>query len=120
MLDVKWQKWNERKYLYNDFRGAKCENDLLDILEKEICQLQIVDEKTPILSNYSGVILTSGFFKKVKESFKDIGGKKISKSAVIGMVGLNKFIMDMYLLITRNKQTRTFIDERSALYWLFS
>jgi len=119
-MEVEWKEWNGKQYLLNDFRGARNNGDLLNVLQKEVRMISDATGKNPILSNYTDVNLTTDFFKNVKNSFKNLGGKKVSRSAVLGMKGLAKVMMDMFLFITRNKQTKTFKDEKTALLWMFS
>jgi len=100
---------------YHDYRGIKLEEILKTIDEASAKALQ--ENKVRLqLSNLTGVFAVPEFMDKVKEA-----GKKTkhltSKSAVVGITGAKKLLLNTYNVFT-GANMKAFDDEESAKEWL--
>jgi hypothetical protein len=117
-MDVTWKQSVGKKYLYVDYRGAKKDEELLTVLQKQVEILLASSDKVLLLSNFDGVSIGAPYMEKVKEAGKAVGNVKIARSAVVGVDGIKKILLNAYVRVTGNEFTKSFSDEASALDWL--
>ena len=104
---------------YIDYRGLKLEQMLQtldDAVEIAIKRSQEGHPPRPLLTNITGAFAVPEFMEKVKEA-----GKKTkhltSKSAIVGITGAKKILLQAYNLFTK-LNTKIFDDEELAKEWL--
>jgi hypothetical protein len=104
-----------REISYLDYRGMKLE-DILKTIDEASKSALLENKRRLQLSNLTGVFAVPEFMDKVKEA-----GKKTkhltSKSAVVGVTGTKKLLLNAYNTFT-GANMRAFDDEESAKEWL--
>ncbi|NJO88512.1 MAG: STAS/SEC14 domain-containing protein [Chloroflexia bacterium] len=108
-----------KEIAYIDYRGLKLEQMLQTLnnaVETAIKRSQEGHPPRPLLINISDAYAVPEFMEKSKEA-----GKKTrhltSKSAIVGITGAKKILLQAYNLFTRIN-TKVFDDEESAKEWL--
>ena len=100
---------------YLDYRGMKLE-DMLRTIDEAVQQSLKLQKKRLQLTNATGIFAVPEFMEKIKEA-----GKKTrhltSKSAVVGITGSKKILLNAYNLFT-GANMMAFDDEESAKEWL--
>jgi len=100
---------------YLDYRGMKLEEIIKTI--DETAKRSLLENKPRLqLSNLTGVFAVPEFMEKVKEAGKRTKHLTL-KSAVIGITGAKKLLLNTYNAFTGNN-IKVFDDEDSAKEWL--
>jgi hypothetical protein len=117
-MEVKWLNHGGKKILYGDYRGAKTETELINIL-KEVIELEKKGEgKLLELANFSDTYIGTNFMNEVNKSGKDIRAKYVAKTALVGVTGLKNVLLMGYITFTGQKNIKSFSTENEALRWL--
>ncbi len=116
-MEVKWVKHAGKDVLYVDYRGAKGEDEMIAILRRAIAIEATLTEKKPELCNFEGTYGTEKIMGELNKSGKQ-RDEKISKIAVIGIVGVKKLLYKSYVAFTGAKNVKMFEAEDQALEWL--
>ena len=101
---------------YVDYRGMDLEA-MLETLDE--AEKKSLERNTPgglVLINISGVYAVQEFIQRAKEVGKTTG-PLTAKSAIVGIVGVKKILLNTYNLLSR-AYTRAFDTEESAKDWL--
>ncbi len=116
-MEVKWVQHAGKDVLYVDYRGAKGEDDMLNILRRAVEVEATITEKKPELCNFEGTFGTEKIMGELNKSGKQ-RDEKISKIAVIGIVGVKKVLYKSYVAFTGAKNVKVFETEDQAFEWL--
>ena len=117
-MPIAWKDCRGKKYLFVDYRGLKTEQDLLGLLEQYAQIVKSSPGKVMALADFTETSLSSNYMNRVKTLGKEVFTVKVHKTAVLGVVGLKKILMQGYLTFTGDKNTRAFTSEAEALNWL--
>jgi hypothetical protein len=118
-MEIKWIEYEGKKILYCDFRGAKDETDMIDLLRQSIKIGSKNDQPCPVLSNFEGTYLSQGFMDEAKSLSKQYT-QKIKKRALVGITGVKKILLKAYITLTGEQTNMVFDTEEDALKWLIS
>jgi len=100
---------------YLDYRGLKLE-EILKTIDDAVRTSVQENKRRPQLSNITGVFAVPEFMDKVKEAGK-MTKHLTSKSAVVGVTGAKKLLLNAYNAFT-GAGLKPFDDEESAKEWL--
>jgi hypothetical protein len=117
-MEIKWIEHKGRKILYDDFRGAKNENELMELLYQAIEIEKKSAEKFLLLINVENTYMTQKYMDEVKRSGKEYRNEKALKTALVGITGLKKILYQGYIAFTGNTKTKPFDNEEAAKDWL--
>jgi len=132
-MEVKWISYKGCRILYADYRGAKNELQVLEVLSKFDREMDLEIEKAQTENNPSRVFLSfvnlqdvfvSGKYmdessRMTKKWFSKLGTWK-AFGAVVGVQGIKKVLYDGYVRVSGNKLTKAFDTEEAAKEWLVS
>jgi hypothetical protein len=103
-----------KRILYVDYRGLNT-SEMLDQLEYE--SNLILKEAEPVLylANFENTVVASDFMNRANELGKKTE-KKTAKSAVVGVSGMKKVLMNTYSLFTGSKMKAFNTEEEAKDY----
>lgn len=116
-MEVKLIEYQGKDVLYVDHRGAKHEQEMLQLLHKGVEIEKTLDEGSLLLANFENVFLSYNFMEEVKRS-GELRSKIMKKTAVVGMSGFKFYLLNTYIKFTGQKKIKTFDTEKAALDWL--
>lgn len=116
-MKVKWIEKNGKRILYADYRGLTTK-EMIQQLEQEAQIMLNENKKVLYLGNFQDTIIEKEFMARANEL-----GKKIEplneKSAIVGVKGMKKVILNTYNLLTRGN-IKTFDSEDEAFAYLMN
>ncbi|HNW50259.1 MAG TPA: hypothetical protein PKH79_04200 [Prolixibacteraceae bacterium] len=118
-MGVSWINYGGKKLLFVDYNGAKKEDEMLKILYEEIEILRNEKERQYILVNVGNSFSSEKYKQEVQRLTKEVVKYKAEKSAIVGMVGLKKFIFSAMITLS-DGHVRLFDTEEDAKKWLVS
>lgn len=118
-MKVEWITYEGKQILYVEYSGAKNESELISILHKEIEVERQMSEKILCLVNVSDTHATSGYMSELKRLGKEVRNQKVSKTATIGVTGVQKVLFNAYIMFT-GEINKAFDTEKEAKDWLVS
>jgi hypothetical protein len=118
-MGVSWINFGGKKILYVDYNEVKTENELLKILYEEIEILRNETQRQLILVNIGNSYSTEKYKQEVHRLTKEVVRHKTEKSAIVGLVGLKKFIFGALISLSEG-HVKLFDNEDDAKKWLVS
>lgn len=115
-MPVTWETHLNKKYLYLNYEGHT-PAELLDLIDVQIKEIQNCKGQVYVLSNVKNTIMSPEFMKKAKEEGKKYVAK-VEKSAIIGVTGLKRILVQSYISFTGSK-FKLFETKEEALDYLF-
>ena len=115
-MPITWETSNNRKYLYLNYEGHT-PAELLDLIDIQVKEIQDCKDQVFVLSNVTNTTLSPEFMKKAKEEGKKHVAK-VEKSAIFGVTGLKKILVQSYITFTGSK-FKVFGTKEEALSYLF-
>lgn len=117
-MPLSYHTYNGKEILKVNFNECKTKEEMLALVDKLLAEVNTSNKEMRVLSNYEGVFLGTDFMNKVKESAKKIN-RPIEKSAVVGVDGMKRILMNAYNKVTGRKMV-AFNSEQEALDFLVS
>lgn len=118
-MEIRWIEYKSKKILHLDYRGAKNEHEMIELLEKGNEYIKNSGRKILVLVDYAHTYATQTYMDKLKENGKQ-NAPFIEKTAVLGVEGIKKILMNTYVLFTGEKNIKLFENEDKAKEWLVS
>ena len=118
-MGISWIIFGGKKLLFVDYNGAKTENEMLKILYDEIEILKNETQRQFILVNVGNSFTSEKYKQEVQRLTKEVIKYKTEKSAIVGMVGLKKFIFSTIIKLS-DGHVKLFDSEEDAKKWLVS
>lgn len=115
-MEAKFIEHKNQKILYIDQRGAKTEEELLDLLHQGVKMHEKAGSHTGIMVNFENGFFTRKFADEIKTYTKNQPGKK----ALIGVTGVMKVIVSGINMLAGHKDVELFDTEEEAKEWLVS
>ena len=116
-MTVSWKESQGKKYLYCDISNSVPEQSS-PLVDELIIILGSSSGQLLFLANIENAVISPEFMKKAKLNGK-LFQDKIKKSAVVGVKGLKKMLMNSYIAFTGSK-FKLFDSEEEALKYLTS
>lgn len=118
-MGVKFINYGEKKILHVDYNGVKSEDEMLKILYQEVDILNASTERQLILVNIGDSFTTEKYKQETQRFTKEVMRYKAERTAIVGMVGLKKFIFSAMIKLS-DGHVRLFDTEEEAKAWLVS
>ena len=118
-MKVEWIQYKGKQILYVEYSWAKNDAELISILHQEIEIERKMDEKILCLVNVSNTHATSRYMDELKKLGKEVRNKKVSKTATLGVTGVQKILFRAYVMFT-GEVNKAFDNETEAKDWLVS
>ncbi len=99
-MSLKYITHQSKEILIVSFRDCSNTEEMIALATKLKAEVQNSPGNLRILSDYEGVMLNAEYMSKVKEMGKEVQGK-VTKSAVIGVGGVKKILLNAYNRYTR-------------------
>ena len=119
-MDVKWIEHKGRRILYVDYRGAKNEEEMLSVLYKSNEEEKASSEKVTVLANFENTYASSKYMDEVNRLGKEVTKNIVDKTALIGIVGIKKILVNSFIRFTGDNNLKIFDNEDNAKEWLVS
>ncbi len=117
IMGVKWISCGDKKILHVDYNGVKSEDEMLRILYEEVAILKASPERQLILVNIGDSFTTEKYKQETQKFTKEVMRHKAEKTAIVGMVGLKKFIFSTMIKLS-DGHVKLFDTEDDAKIWL--
>ncbi|OHD07316.1 MAG: hypothetical protein A2086_03115 [Spirochaetes bacterium GWD1_27_9] len=117
-MSVNWIEYKGKKILYCDYRCFKQEKEWLENIEIVAKELINSQEKVLSLTDFRNAEgLGQDYLTRAKVLGKEIIKDKVERSAVIGISGMRKLLLNTYNLLSGDKMI-IFEDEITAKEFL--
>jgi hypothetical protein len=117
-MNPKWINHQGKRILYVDYSGCKNTDDMISMLQKAIVEESKMKNGLT-LANFEGCCaITTEYMNEAKKLGKEIRNEKVAKTALLGITGIRKVLLQGYQMFTGNKRTVAFSSEKEALNWL--
>jgi hypothetical protein len=115
-MPISWIEYKGRKILFIDLKGVKTEETIAS-LEK---QRKIIDESSEpvlILHDFRDTLVNKEYMDKAIQYSRN-QKNKIKKTALFGITEMKKILVDEYISLSKNKNTRFFDSITDAKEYL--
>lgn len=106
-----------KKIMYVDYTQCKTPKEMLAVLESVRQQYEKTTESYLTINDFTGTYGSDEFMKKAHELGPKVFDKRTIKSAVLGITGIKKILLQGYNLIIKHKQV-PFNTKQEALEYL--
>ena len=115
-MPIAWSNYKGKKILVIDLKGLSKEEMLITVEE----QKKIIDkaaEPVLILNDFNNTIASKEYVNKAKKYGAE-QKHKIKKTALLGIQGIKKYLTQVYIRATGNKNTKIFDNMEEAKEYL--
>lgn len=106
-----------KKIMYVDYTHCKNPKELMDVLDEVRREYERTTETFIALADFRGTFGNSEFMKKANQLAKDHLDKRTLKTAVLGVTGIKKILLNGYNALINNKLV-AFDTKEEALEYL--
>lgn len=92
-----------RKILYIDYTQCKSLDEMLTVLDSVRELYEKSNESFYVINDFTGAYGSSEFLNKAKELGAKLFSKKTKKSAILGVTGIKKILVQAYNMVVKHK-----------------
>ncbi len=116
-MNISYISFKEKKIMYVDYKSCKNSQEMLNVLEDVAAEFRKTNEQFLTLNDFTGNFGTEEFLKRAKELGPEVFDAKTLKSAILGITGVKKILLQAYNKFVKNKQV-PFDTKEEALEYL--
>ncbi|MBN1799738.1 MAG: hypothetical protein JW822_14270 [Spirochaetales bacterium] len=113
---IYWLKYGEKKILYCDYSNIDTQ-EILKLFTKSNNVVLNSKEKILMLTDFSDVKIDKVIIQRLKDAEARAVAKKVGKTAVLGISGIKRQILNFYNATT-GSNAKAFSNRKDALRWL--
>lgn len=117
MGSVKWLAKGDVKILYADYSNMNDSDEIIKLFKLVNKTVFKSENGLLVLSDFNNCVVNSELTKFIKNSESKAASKLMIKSAVIGIEGIKKALLNFYNGFT-NANAKAFDDKNKAILWL--
>jgi hypothetical protein len=102
-----------------EYSGARNDDELIDILHKEVEIERQLTGKILCLVNVSDASAGRRYMQELKKLGREVRRNKVERTATIGVSGVKEILFKSYIAFT-GETNKTFSSEKEARDWLVS
>ena len=118
-MNISYINHKNKRIIYVDYRGCKCEDDLLLVINKLKEHYERTTENHILLNDFTGAFGTRNFMKHANKLGTEIFDARTTKTAALGIEGLRLVLLTAYNKVVKNKIMH-FNSKEEALEYLVS
>jgi hypothetical protein len=119
IVKVEWIEHKSKRILYVEYSGARNDDELIDILHKEVEIERQLTGKILCLVNVSDASAGRRYMQELKKLGREVRRNKVERTATIGVSGVKEILFKSYIAFT-GETNKTFSSEKEARDWLVS
>lgn len=119
-MNTTWTEHGGKKILVVDYRGCKSDKEMIAVLDQEVLIERGLTEKVLVLADFTNVHAGPDYMDAVKKAGKEVRNQKTARTALVGIHGVQKILVNAYISFTGDKNMASFPDQESAKSWLTS
>ncbi len=116
-MSISYINHKEKKILYIDYTQCKSSEELILVLHKVRDEYKNSNEMFLSVSDFTGTFGSKEYMDEAKKIGKEVFDDKTLKSALLGITGIKKILLNAYNLIVKNKLV-PFDNKEDALEYL--
>lgn len=105
-----------KKILFIDYSNCKRIEDMLSVLDEVKKEFKKTSDNFLTLNNFNNAFGSKEFMAKANKYAKEIFDKRTTKSAVLGITGIKKILLNGYNNFVKNKQVPFDTKEKALDY----
>ena len=118
-MRIEWLTHKGKRILFVVFDGTNTEEFAAQVEKYEKVVLAEPNQVL-LITDFTKINPMPGSMKVLEESGKRVTRHKAERAAVLGVSGARNLFLTTYLLVTGQKNVKTFNDKDDALEWLVS
>jgi len=103
-MPISWLNYKEKKILFIDLKGLEKE-EMLTIVEEQKKIINESPEPVLLLNDFNGTFASEEYMNRAKKYGKE-QKNKIKKTALLGIQGIKKFLVQVYIKFSGNVNTK--------------
>jgi len=118
-MSLSYINYKGKKVLYVDYRQCKTTQEMLNVLEESKKLYESCSDSFLTINDFTGTTGSSEFMQKVKQYGKSTFDGRTTKSAILGISGIKKILLNGYNSLVKRKIV-PFDTKEEALEYLVS
>jgi hypothetical protein len=102
-MSISYVNYKGRKIMYVDYTHCKNTEELLQVLDEVRREYEKTTETFVAVADMRGNFGSSEFMNKAKQLGKDILDARTTKTAILGVTGVKKILLNGYNAFVKNK-----------------
>jgi hypothetical protein len=116
-MNISYIQYKGKKIQYIDYTHCKNHMEMIKVLDELRLEYEKTTELFISLADFTGTYGSSEFLNEANRLAKDHSDKRMIKSAVLGVTGIKKILLNTYNMFLKNKMV-PFDTKEEALEYL--